>query len=144
MLLMGIGFIVPNLGFPTSVQAQPAATCSNATLHGTYVFSGAGFIGTASIPFAVSGLEVFNGNGTSSGFATTVIEGQPISRTTFTGTYTVNPNCTVTETDTDNLGNVMHFDEFTGSAGKTMTIIETDPNVVFTGVETLASGGQQQ
>jgi hypothetical protein len=113
-------------------------------LHGTYVFSGTGFIGTASVPFAVSGLEVFNGNGTSSGFAMTAIEGQPISRTTFTGTYTVKSDCTVTETDTDNLGNVMHFDEFIGSAGKKMTVIETDPNVVFTAFEILASGGQQQ
>ena len=144
VLLVGIGFIVPNLGFPTNAQAQTATSCSDATLQGTYVFSGTGYTGTASTPFALSGLEVFNGHGTSSGFVTAAVEGQSPSRTTFTSTYTVKSNCTLTETVTDNHGNIMHFDAFTGPAGDKITVIETDPNVVFSNFEILASGREQQ
>jgi uncharacterized Zn-binding protein involved in type VI secretion len=142
-LLLGSGFIVLNLGFLTRAQAESARSCSNETLQGTYVYSATGYIGTASIPIAISGSEVFHGNGTiTSGVMTTAIEGQPISRTTYKGTYTVKPDCTATETDTDNNGNVFHYDEFTGPTGDKFTFIETDPHVVISGYETRLSGEQ--
>jgi hypothetical protein len=57
-------------------------------------------------------------------------------RPVFTGTYTVNANCTLKEVDTDVNGNVFHFDEFLGPNGNNATTIETDPGVVAAGTET--------
>jgi hypothetical protein len=149
VLLLGIGFIVLNRGFPTSAQAQSpssSTSCSNATLKGTYVFGFTGLFysrqygqsgGTTSTPFAYAGLEVYGGDGKSSGVSTTA---QPVSQETFTGTYTVNSNCTVTETDTYQNGSVYHYNEYTGPTGNNLTFVQTDPNYVDAGFGTRVSG----
>ena len=126
----------------TSMSAQAGdshGTCSNATMHGTYVYSYTGYIGTGGTltRFAVAGLAVFNGDGTSHGVWTTTIEGYPIARLgTFRGRYRVNSDCSATETDTDQNGNVFHYDDFTSPGGEEISFVETDRSVVSSGTET--------
>lgn len=113
-------------------------TCSNATLRGTYVYAYSGYSGTGGTltRFTVAGLAVFNGDGTSHGIWTTATEGQPITRlATFQGTYSVNSDCSATEVDTDQNGNVFHYDDFTQPGGQEISFIQTDPNVVSSGTE---------
>ncbi len=128
--------------FLTSMTAQAGDlhdTCSNATMHGTYVYSYTGYIetgGGALTRFAVAGLAVFNGDGTSHGVWTTTTESQPAARLErFHGRYRVKSNCSATETDTDQNGNVFHYDDFTSPGGDEISFIETDPNVVSSGTE---------
>jgi hypothetical protein len=135
-------FVVAALMFPlltVSQNALAANACDDSTLHGTYVFAYAGFTGAGSSAtrFASAGIAVFNGDGTAHGVATTTTEGQaPASLVSYTATYSVQPDCTAKETDTDKNGVVTHFDDFTGPLGNTISFISTDPNVVSSGSET--------
>src|SRR5438876_7439603 len=85
-----------------------AAHCSNASLNGTYAYSGQGFgeatpdISSAGFaPFAQTGLAVFDGKGhITSGtltYVTTSANGGSF-RGSLTGTYTVNGDCSGTAT----------------------------------------------
>ena len=140
------GVILASIQFSLSMMAQTAApntACSNATLQGTYTFVQQGsIVGAHGVltPLAVTGVEVFDGNGHSHGFLTTVtvVNGQTTvsSDVPFTGAYTVNANCTAKETVTDANNNVAHFDEFVGPNGNQLIFNETDPGVVGAGTET--------
>lgn len=126
----------------TSVSVQAGDSnpaCGNATMHGTYVYGYTGYIVTGGMltHFAVAGLAVFNGDGTSHGVWTTATEGQPVARLgTFHGIYSVNSDCSATETDTDQNGNVFHYDDFTSPGGDEISFVETDAGVVSSGTET--------
>ena len=88
---------------------------------------------------------VFEGDGNEHGVSTTTTEGQPVaSFVTFTGKYNVNPDCSATETDTDQNGVVTHFDDFTGPGGASVSYIATDPNVVTSGSETRVSTSERK
>ena len=102
-----------------------------------YAYSGYTGTGSTLTRFAVAGLAVFRGDGTLSGVSTTANEGQPVARLVrYTGTYSVNSDCTATEIDTDQNGNISHFDDFTEPGGNKVSYVETDQNVVSSGTET--------
>jgi hypothetical protein len=113
-----------------------AAQCSNASLKGTYGFSSQGFtevtpdISPAGFaPWAETGVIVYDGHGNipSGSFTvnTATANGGPI-RGTFTGTYTVNGDCTGTIVADTGDGNLFHFDlVVVGPASHTS--INTDP-----------------
>src|SRR4051794_3396349 len=108
--LMGLFLALPDRGV---AQAGAAAGIHVGTLKGTYVFGVSGYNLDSSgnlIPFAISGRETFFGNGTSSGVLTTTTKEGVQSRVKFTGTYTVNADGSVSETDTDEHGVVTHYD----------------------------------
>ena len=72
--------------------------CSNASLKGTFAYTGTGFIVTPAAfagPFAEVGTQTFDGKGATSTTFTASQNGN-MFQTTFTGTYTVNPDCTGT------------------------------------------------
>jgi len=122
-----------------SAQADSLGKCTAATMRGTYVYGYAGYTvnGSTITRFAVAGLVVFNGNGTSHGIWTTSTEGGPVERrSTFQGRYSVYADCSATEIDTDQNGNVFHYDDFTSPGGQVISFIQTDPNVVSSGTET--------
>ncbi|MEW6207828.1 MAG: hypothetical protein AB1631_05635 [Acidobacteriota bacterium] len=83
-----------------SVHAQGG--CSNSTLNGSYryIFNGNGFATAAApprptgatAPFAAAGIVTFNGDGTLSGADTASLVGTILNRA-YTGTYTVNADC---------------------------------------------------
>jgi hypothetical protein len=113
-----------------------AAHCSNASLSGAYAYSGQGFgevtpdISSAGfVPFAQTGLTVYDGKGhiTSGTFtySTTTANGGSF-RGTFTGTYTVNDDCSGTATADLGDGTIFHFDLVVQSPS-TYTLINTDP-----------------
>ena len=103
-----------------AVEPNLHAKCSNATLKGTYAYTSQGFTEVTSdispagfVPSAQTGLIVFDGKGgiTSGTFtvATTTADGGS-QRGTFTGTYSVNANCTGTSLTDLGDGTVFHFD----------------------------------
>jgi hypothetical protein len=51
-----------------------------------------------------------------------------------TGTYTVNANCTVTETDNLGGGAFAHYDGFLSPDGNLITFVETDTGMIVSAV----------
>ncbi len=113
-----------------------AANCSNAFLNGTYAYSSHGFTEVTSdisptgfVPFAQTGLVVFDGHGAiTSGtftYSTTTANGGSF-RGTFTGTYTVNGDCTGTALIDLGDGTLFHSD-LVVQGPRTHTAINTDP-----------------
>jgi hypothetical protein len=109
------------------------AKCSEATLHGTYLFADDGFVvkDNEKVPFASSGYEVYDGNGHTKGVSTTNVNGK-ITKETFTGTYTVKADCTGSSTYTDGT----RYDDYIAPDGSRLTYVPTKPsNLVSAGEE---------
>jgi hypothetical protein len=122
---------------------EAEAKCSLATLNGKYVvnFNGFQIVGSKQVPFAIAGFETFDGRGHAQGVISQSVNGKITSHIPFTGTYTITPDCFVTETDIV-AGTTLHFDEFTTPDGRKITFVETDPGVVASGVETRGTSQQ--
>ena len=87
------------LGMAPTAKAQNRG-CSNGIMKGTFAFTAAGSITappTLAGPFAEVGTQTFDGLGGTTGTATLSANGN-IFAVTWTGTYTVNPDCTGTYT----------------------------------------------
>jgi len=76
--------------------AQGNEKCSNATLKGSYGLLATGT--TASGAFAAVGRFTFDGKGNLTGKLFSRVAGNNSVSPTFTGTYSVSPNCKVTDT----------------------------------------------
>ena len=144
VLSLATGFMGLYVALPDRAMAQSDARCVPAGgLKGTYVYSYTGYTVDTSgdlIPFAVAGRATFSANGTLSGESTTTTKGQPVqSKVTYTGTYSVNSDGSVSETDTDAHGVVSHFDDFPSCDGNIIAFIQTDPGVISSGIETRGS-----
>src|SRR5271154_2265167 len=87
------------LGIAPTAKAQVVNQCSNATLHGTFAYTGTGITTAASAAgagtIAEVGTQYFDGNGNTTGAAMLSGNGT-FFQLTITGTYTVNSNCTGT------------------------------------------------
>ena len=112
---------------PTAKAANKG--CSNASLTGTFAFRGTG---SHTLPDGLHLLDVvfvqtFDGNGalTSAGLQS---DNGKILQLTQTGTYTVNSDCTGTETVKLSLGFTVHFFFVIVDSGNELTVISTDPN----------------
>lgn len=89
LLIAAFGIPVLALSLESSAQvAAPAATCSLATLKGSYNYSAHGFI--EGKPYASAGTMSFDGAG-----RVALIYARSVERTQLStnGTYTVDPNC---------------------------------------------------
>jgi hypothetical protein len=120
-------------------REAPREGCSLATFKGTYALFGQGTItgeipGLPPPPFPVvhSGIFIADGAGNFSGLETTSIDGVIVPGT-FTGTYTVNPDCTESAVITTSLGLVVHeAGTITGTdANQEIHKIVTDAGWVF-------------
>src|SRR4051794_14026389 len=105
-----------------------ADACSEATLHGTYLFAHEGFTVTANgrRPFAIAGQDVFDGHGNQRGIITVSENGKITKFSHSTGEYTVRPNCT---------GSVRFSDGTTGNLfvapdGSQLVFVQTNPGSV--------------
>jgi hypothetical protein len=110
------------------------AKCSEATLHGTYLFADDGFVikDNEKVPFASSGYEVYDGNGHTKGVSTTNVNGKVSSKETFSGTYTVKADCTGSSTYTDGT----RYDDYIAPDGSMLTYVQTKPSkLVSAGLE---------
>ena len=125
-----------------STGAAPASAgggCSLRTLKGAYEYAGDGFKTAGDnaaqrTPFAQSGREVFNGDGTMSGMGTASMNGATV-RLTYKGTYTLNADCAGAVTFTDNQGQASHYDIFVDAGGERLSWVQTDPSIVSAGWE---------
>jgi hypothetical protein len=73
-----------------------AAQCSLASVAGSYGYTSSGFVAVAPgsfVPAAAAGRITFDGHGHVQGTQTRVVAGSPLEET-YSGTYSVNPNCT--------------------------------------------------
>ncbi len=127
-------------------RGEAQATCSLATLKGRYIFAYDGFnvSGPAAadrLPFAAAGHETYNGDGTVSGFSTTSSNGVA-SAAAYSGTYTLDGDCSGTTTLTDESGVTTHYVIVVQQNGLVVGYVGTDANVVTAGYESRRSGDQ--
>jgi hypothetical protein len=97
--------------------------------------------GNSQVTLAFAGIEVYDGHGHLTSDGSQSVNGQITRHILVTGVYTVNPDCTESETDTDQSGNVSHFDEFVVPNGSLFALVETDPGTVISGFESRGAGG---
>jgi hypothetical protein len=136
LCVLGIGYLGLYLGHPHSALADMG--CSNATLKGTYLFTNDGWqIDADGVrkPFAFSGIEIYNGDGTMRGIYSGSVDGVVSQMVGYTGTSTIHPNCTGEQTFTEDTGVVTHNDIFVAPSGEEFTFISTDPGIVSAGSE---------
>ena len=115
-----------------------AARCSNASLNGAYAYSSQGFVQATPdispagfVPWAQTGVTVYDGHGnirsgTFTVTTTTANNPEGSFRGTFTGTYTVNRDCTGTVQVDLGDGTIFNFDLVAQGTEK-HTYIGTDP-----------------
>ena len=128
VLLVGVlGVLAIGAGYAEDENAS-RAKCSEATLDGTYLFAEDGVIltGNDQTPFAVAGYEVYNGNGKVRGVQSGNFGGEVSREERFTGTYTVNADCTATVTYPD--GEPFRYDLFVAPDGSKFTLVQVSPS----------------
>ena len=130
VLLVGVVVVAVGAGFAKDENAE--AKCSEATLHGTYLFAydGVEFQKGKKVPIAVAGHQVFNGDGEQHGVSSVSFNGEIFRKHPFSGKYTVKADCTGTTTT-----NGSHSDLFIAPDGSMFTWVYTDPGVVASGSE---------
>ena len=120
-----LGVLAVGRGVANDEKAA-GAKCSEATLHGTYLFAqnGVEIKGNDQLPFALAGYEVFDGNGKVKGVQSANINGEITRNERFSGTYTVNADCTGTATYSDGTS----YDQFIAPDGSILTFVLTKPS----------------
>jgi hypothetical protein len=111
------------------------AQCSEATLHGTYLFAvdGVEIKGNDQVPLAVAGYEVYDGNGKFRAVQSINVGGKVFRHERFAGTYTVKADCTATSTSN---GGSAQLDLFVAPDGSKFTAVQIKPkSVVISGFE---------
>ena len=128
-----------NVEDEAAAWAAARATCDEGTLRGTYLaaYDGADISGNAQVPFAAAELVVFDGNGNIKGVGSSNSNGTITSKAKFSGTYTVNADCTGTATYPGN-GFEYKYDLFIAPEGSMFTFVQTNPP------ESVASGVEQR
>jgi hypothetical protein len=134
VLLVVVG-VVAVLGVGTGFakdESAGAKKCSEATLHGQYLFAVDGFdiTGNEQVPFASAGYDVYDGNGKVKGVSSGNFGGEVFRKEPYSGTYTVKADCTGTFTSDGT-----QVDLFIAPDGSMFTFVETDPGFVGSGFE---------
>jgi hypothetical protein len=132
LLVVGAGVLAGGTGYAEdngdNGDENAVAKCSEATLHGMYLFAHDGVVteGPGKVPFAVAGYEVFDGNGKVDTVYSANFNGDIVSKKHATSTYTVKANCT---------GTIGPQDLFIAPDGSMFTFVQTDPSTVTSGFE---------
>jgi hypothetical protein len=118
--------------------------------NGTYAFRDTGYVPAGPsgslVPLAAAGFVTFSADGTTSGVVTGSINGQ-ISSATLHGTWTINPDGSVSETEiqTGGPGLTLHFRDYPTLDGNTITFVNTDSGSIVSGIFTRGSpAGNEQ
>jgi hypothetical protein len=127
-----VGVLAVGRGYANDEKAA-GAKCSEATLHGTYLFAqnGVEIKGNDQRPFAIAGYDVFDGNGEVKGVSSGNFNGKITRNEPLPGTYSVKANCTGTITFT----NGTRYDMFIAPNGSMFTFVRTNPEFVSSGFE---------
>ena len=126
LLVVGLAGVLAIGTVYADEENASGAKCSEATLHGTYLFADDGFVirDNEKVPFASSGYEVYDGNGHTKGVSTLNVNGKVTSKETFSGTYTVKADCTGSSTYSDGT----RYDDFIAPDGSKLTYVQTKPS----------------
>jgi hypothetical protein len=124
-----VGVLAVGTGFADAQKPAAGATagakCSKATLHGTYLFAqdGVHITGKDRAPFAIAGMEKYDGNGNVKTVLSANFNGDVVRHERLSGTYTVKANCTgtVTYSPTEAL------DVFIAPNGSMFTFVQVKP-----------------
>ena len=99
-----LGVLAAGVVYANNNEDAGAKKCSEATLHGTYLFAFDGVEikgNNDQVPFAIAGYAVFDGNGKEKGVASSNFNGEVTRNEPVSGTYTVKADCTGTVTFAD-------------------------------------------
>lgn len=113
---------------PIGLFAQPCEP-KNAMLQGPYVTHATGFAGGT--PIAVVGITTYDGSGGFSLSATASFNGTIFKGGSGTGTYTINSDCTGSQTFGSE-PNTAHYDLVVTPDARQITYIQTDAGTVVT------------
>jgi hypothetical protein len=114
------------------VPQLTAAECSNADLRGVYSFVASGTFNGAT--FATAGQTTYEGDGNVTGLILISLNGAVTPLTSWTGTYSVNPeNCTATKTAVIPGIGIVHFFVTAGNRFNELRFIATDKGTAITG-----------
>jgi len=129
ILLVGVGVLAAEVGFAKDDNAAEAK-CSEATLHGRYLFAADGFKvkGNNQGPTAAAGYQVFDGAGKVDQVSSVNLNGKVFRNIRDTATYAVKADCTGTITYPDR----SEVDVFIAPDGSTLTAIRTKPSDIVT------------
>ena len=128
--------VVVSIGVEQGYAGERAEKCTLATLNGQYLFAESGTLfppafGVTKQSIGNSaGFHIFNGDGTGTDFVTFSVNGidqhvpSPVAIT-----YTLNPDCTRTLS----VQNGPNHNIFVAIDGSSLTSINTDPGVAFSG-----------
>ena len=103
----------------------------NATLHGSYTVFGTGTIVGVG-PVTVVGVHTWDGQGNTVATYTASVNGTIFTGVTVTGTYSVNPDCTGSNAESDG----SHYNLVASPDGNSTTWIRADAGTVVSGTET--------
>lgn len=140
-----VAFVIASLGLylglPDRGLAQNDKKIKLGVPNGTYVFNITGYLTGPTgnlLPLAAAGVVTYSDNGTTSGVTTFSVDGQVQSRIGFVGTFTVNGDGSVSETDTQTSGpmETLHFNVYPTPDGNALTIVQTDPGAIASGFDT--------
>ena len=105
-------------------------TCTLASLEGGWGFALSGTLLAG--PAAATGVFIVDGEGNFSGHNTLSLNGTILSET-FTGTVTVNPDCTTSATVVGSVAGEAHFDGVLVAGSREILLIRRDPGTVLFG-----------
>jgi hypothetical protein len=117
--------------------------------NGTYASHVTGYIplgpSGSLVPLAAVGHITYSADGTTSGVFTGSINGQ-ISTFPVQGTWTLNPDGSVSETDiqTGGPGLTLHFRDYLTLDGNTITVVQIDPGFIASGVNVRGSPAENE
>jgi hypothetical protein len=110
----------------------------NATLHGSYTVFGTGTIVGVG-PLTALGVHTWDGQGNTVATFTASVNGNILPGITVTGTYSVNPDCTASLSESDGA----HYNFVVSPDGNSATWIRTDAGTVVSGTETRLRNRQE-
>jgi hypothetical protein len=121
--------------------ARAQNACSAASLQGSYGLAVDGFFydvnGFQGV-YDSAGVAVADGAGNITGTDTVNIDGTPTRGRKFTGTYTVNADCSGTMILKDSSGNpITNMDMVVTNGGKDVVLVDYDPNLILHGTAKL-------
>jgi hypothetical protein len=129
-IIFGVGVLAGKMVTPLKVWGGNIKSCTLESYNGRYVFAGDGKFS------AIAGVEIYNGDGTVTGIFSQSLDGTIAQEVAYTGTYTVNPDCSSTVILTETVsGAVSHYSQFLGPKGEEFTWVQTDPGSVSAGFE---------
>ena len=116
--------------------AKAERACSNASIAGKYGTQASGQILRENVPpvlFAETGVINFDGQENLNGNDTVSFNGN-ITKSNYSGTYSVKEDCTFSAKFTDNLGNTVNWTGTVVNNGKEILVLEAVPSTVITAV----------